>query len=119
MTNLGLVADAGGTNVRFALVEAGTKPRAPKEFASKDFPGIAEAAKADLAESGARPTRAVLGVAGPVRDNAIHMTNIGWKFSGDEVAAALGMEQVRLINDFEALALAVPHLGPGDLAAIG
>jgi glucokinase len=120
MTEPGLVADAGGTNVRFALVDAGTaKLRAPKKFASKDFPGIAEAARAYLSESGAKPSRAVLAVAGPVRDNAIHMTNIGWKFSGDEVAAALGMERVELINDFEAIALAVPHLGPDDLAALG
>ena len=119
MTDFGLVADAGGTNVRFALVGADGKPRAPKKFASKDFPGIADAAKTYLSESGAKPSRAVFAVAGPVRDNAIHMTNIGWIFSGDDVAKALGMERVTLINDFEAIAYAVPHLGPNDLVAIG
>jgi glucokinase len=122
MTNLGLVADAGGTNVRFALVDLeAAKPSllSPKKFASKDFPGIAEAAKAYLAETGARPKRGVFAVAGPVRDNTIHMTNLGWKFSGDEAAAALAMERVALINDFEAIARAVPHFARGDLVAIG
>jgi glucokinase len=119
MTDLGLVADAGGTNVRFALVGGDGKPRAPKKFTSKDFPGIADAAKTYLGESGARPSRAVFAVAGPVRSNAIHMTNIGWIFSGDDVAKALGMERVTLINDFEAIAYAVPDLGPDDLIAIG
>jgi glucokinase len=119
MTELGLVADAGGTNVRFALVGADGQLREPKKFASKDFPGIAEAAKAYLADKDARPSHAVLAVAGPVRDNAIHMTNIGWKFSGDDVARALGMKRVALINDFGAIAYSVPHLGSGDLVAIG
>lgn len=119
MTDLGLVADAGGTNVRFALVGADGKLRAPGKFTSKDFPGIADAAKAYLSESGAKPSRAVFAVAGPVRDNAIHMTNIGWTFSGDDVASALGMERVTLINDFEAIAYAVPHLGADDLVVIG
>jgi glucokinase len=119
MTELGLVADAGGTNVRFALAGADGKLRVPKKFTSKDFPGIADAAKAYLDESGAKPSCAVFAVAGPVRDNTIHMTNIGWTFSGDDVAKALGMERVTLINDFEAIAYAVPHLGPDDLVAIG
>jgi glucokinase len=61
----------------------------------------------------------VFAVAGPVRDGAIHMTNLGWKFSQADVGAALGIAQVKLINDFEAIALAVPHFGPGDLLAIG
>src|ERR1700761_1902845 len=100
MTDLGLVADAGGTNVRFALVGADGKLRAPKKFTSRDYPGIADAAKAYLGESGEKPSRGVFAVAGPVRDNAIHMTNIGWSFSGDDVANALGMERVTLINDF-------------------
>ncbi len=122
MTIIGLVADAGGTNVRFALVDADADApvlQAPKKFASKEFAGIAEAAKAYLSQVSAQPSRAAFAVAGPVRDGAIHMTNLGWKFSQADVGAALGIAQVRLINDFEAIALAVPHFGPADLLAIG
>ncbi len=122
MANLGLVADAGGTNVRFALVDADAGApvlQSPKKFASKDFAGIAEAAKAYLSGAGARPSCAVFAVAGPVRDGAIHMTNLGWRFCEADVGAALGIAQVKLINDFEAIALAVSHLGPADLVAIG
>ena len=122
MTNIGLVADAGGTNVRFALVDADASApvlQSPKKFASRDFAGIAEAAKVYLSGAEARPSGAVFAVAGPERDGAIHMTNLGWTFSEADVGAALGIAQVRLINDFEAIALAVPHLGPGDLVAIG
>jgi glucokinase len=122
MTNIGLVADAGGTNVRFALVDADADVpvlQSPKKFTSKEFAGIAEAAKTYLSELGAQPSRAVFAVAGPVRDGAIHMTNLGWRFSQADVGAALGIARVKLINDFEAIALAVPHFGPADLLAVG
>src|ERR1700733_524152 len=122
MTNIGLVADAGGTNVRFALVNADASApvlQSPKKFASKDFAGIAEAAQAYLADAQARPSFGGFAVAGPVRDGAIHMTNLGWTFSQADVGAALGLAPVKLINDFEAIALAVPHLGSGDLVTIG
>lgn len=121
MNRCALVADAGGTNVRFALADLDAAPalRAVKQFASKDFPGIEDAVRAYLAQTGAEPACAVFAVAGPVKDGAIRLTNIGWHFSADGAARALGIARVALINDFEAVALSVPHLGAADVVAIG
>lgn len=123
MKHCGLVADAGGTNVRFALVDldaaGATVLHAPRKFVSKQYGGMIEAAKAYLADAGCVPSGAVFAVAGPVRDGAIHLTNLGWKFSTEDIRAGLGVAEVELINDFEAVALSVPHLGASDLAPIG
>lgn len=121
MNTQGLVADLGGTNVRFALVDPDRPGELvqPQKFSSKDAPGIVEVARTYLQSTGGKPSRAVIAVAGPVTDGSIHLTNLRWKFSESEVAEALGMERVLLINDFEALALSVPHLTANDLMTIG
>jgi glucokinase len=118
MTNCALVADAGGTHVRFALAQDAV-PRDAKRYDTKDFAGIEDAARAYLEETGAKPDTAVFAVAGPVKDGAIHLTNLGWQFSQEGLAKALGIARVRLINDFEAVALSLPHLAPEDTIAIG
>jgi glucokinase len=115
MKDLGLVADLGGTNVRFALVDETGALHDAKKYATHDFAGMAEAVKAYLAETRAAPGRAVIAVAGPVKDNTIHLTNLGWSFA----AGDLGIAQARLINDFEALAWALRDLGRDDLVTIG
>jgi len=125
MNRHALVADAGGTNIRFALIdledEAGIVLQTIHKYGSKNFRNIEDAAKTYLADQGRRapPTLAVFSVAGPVRDNAISMTNLGWNFSGETVGGALGIAQVRLINDYEAIARAIPALAKDDLRDIG
>jgi len=121
MTRCALVADAGGTNVRFALVDldAAVELLQPRKFASGEFPSIEAAAREYLDGMSAKPSLAVLAVAGPVRDGHVALTNLGWKVSADGVGPALGIARVELINDFEAIALSVPHLGAADLVDIG
>ncbi|HWA88842.1 MAG TPA: glucokinase [Rhizomicrobium sp.] len=116
MTDFALIADVGGTNVRFAPAD---RPREAKKYPTRNFASMEEAARAYLDETGAKPEMAVLAVAGPVKDGAIHVTNLGWEFSERSVAKALGIARVKLINDFEAIALSLPHLAPEDKVAIG
>jgi glucokinase len=80
-----------------------------------------DAARAYLAEQNldVPPAAAVLSVAGPVSNNAINMTNLGWHFSGDAFGDALNIENVRLINDYEAIAYSVTSLGQVDLRDVG
>ncbi len=124
MKRTGLVADAGGTNIRFALIDL-DRPSggllAPRKFVSANYARIEDAAKAYLAaqEGSAAPEGAVIAVAGPVSANAIAMTNLGWRFSGAALERSLGIGRVRLINDFEAIALSLSSLGEGDLHDIG
>ena len=116
-----LVSDIGGTNARFAMLDAADAPlSAPVRLATSGFPDFAAAARAAVARSGWREPRTLLvGAAGPVRDRAVTLTNADWVIEGPETAAALGLDQGLLLNDFETLALTLPALGEADLFAIG
>jgi glucokinase len=120
----GLVADIGGTNVRFATVGLPSeKPAiaAPRIVSTREHPDIVAAAKAYLRDAGfdRAPAGLVFAVAGPIANNAIHLTNAGWSISAEELRKGLGTPRMRLVNDFEALAQAVPHLRDADLIALG
>ena len=119
--DLVLVADIGGTNSRFGLVDAGEI--APLGITSVDndrFAGLHEAIPHYIAESGNKPVRAVLAIAGPMKDGTVHLTNRrGWSFKPEELAQKVGLSRVDVVNDFAALAEALPYidelkpLGPG------
>jgi glucokinase len=124
MNRIGLVADAGGTNIRFALVDIDrTEPGliAPAKFESRSFSRMEDAARAyiDPQRLEMPISAAVIAVAGPVSENAISMTNLGWHFAGAELEQGLGIGSARLINDFEAIARAIPWLDRDDLRLIG
>lgn len=123
-----LLADIGGTNARLAFMERGEI--GPIEHLKvADFPTASDAigtflsrhpvARAGAAGVAAGVTTGVLGVAGPVENNRCTLINSGWTIDGDELQARFGFEAVRLLNDFEALAWALPALQPQDRFAIG
>jgi glucokinase len=66
----------------------------------------------------AAPSQSIIAVAGPVMGGAIRLTNLGWTTSEDSMRAA-GYGAVRLINDYEALALGAAHFRPADLRHAG
>jgi len=115
-----LVADVGGTNVRFALADRNGVPGPAGTYAGEAFPGLAEAARQFIAENDLPgPRSAVLAVASPVTGNTVRLTNSPWRISAPEFKNALGLERVVLINDFAAQALALPFLESGDLQPVG
>ena len=57
---------------------------------------------------------ACFGAAGPASENRIQMTNLPWCIDGAAIAAEFGIARVRLVNDFEAAAMGIEALGPGD-----
>lgn len=119
--DLVLVADIGGTNSRFGLVRAGElAPLDIKEYANDKFAGLHEAIPAYCRDTGHDPVRAVLAIAGPMKDGTVHLTNRrGWSFKPEELAEASDLTRVEVVNDFAALAEALPYidelkpLGPG------
>ena len=120
----GLVADIGGTHVRLAIVELPARKPAIasiRVFATRDHADIAAAAQVYLKEIGATgaPEMLVFAVAGPVNNNSVYLTNAGWIISGDRLREVLGIRLALMVNDFEAIAQAVPHLAPRDLLPIG
>jgi glucokinase len=115
-----LLADIGGTNARFTLLRGGAM--SPLTALRLDKHVSIEAAIADYLGSQAltvAPDGALLAVAGPMQGNSVTLTNRGWQVSGAAITATLGIPRARVLNDFEALAWALPVLGAADLVAIG
>jgi glucokinase len=107
-----LLADVGGTNVRFARQRDANGPL--QDIASlpcADFPGLLEAAQHYLARhAGPAPRCVAVGIATPITGDEVRMTNHHWAFSTRALQASLGAERLLVLNDFTALALALPAL---------
>lgn len=116
----GLIADIGGTHARFALSTSVHTIEHTSVVAVADFPTIELAIRHYLDSVGTPSiTQAVIGIANPVLGDHIKMTNFPWEFSIEATRKNLGLDQFYVINDFTALALALPHLPCSDLQPIG
>lgn len=112
-----LVGDIGGTNARFALVEPGMERPVLRDIRllpTAEFAGLEQAARHYLAQVAVQPARAALAVACPARGDDIRLINRAWAFNRRELAAALGLEELILLNDFGAAALGVSALAPAE-----
>jgi glucokinase len=118
--DLALVGDIGATNARFALVAPDRTLSKIRGLLCDDYPTIGAAIAAYLREAGdASPARAVLAIAAAPSDDAIAMTNHPWHFSIAALREELSMRSLKVVNDFHATAMAVPHLLADDLKQIG
>jgi glucokinase len=117
----GLVGDIGGTNARFGLVAApGEAVREVQTLACADFASLEKAIESYLAQVGAAaPRSACLAVAGPVSGDRVRFSNRGWDFSKRGLSETFELAQMTLLNDFEALAYALPFLGEAELEQLG
>jgi glucokinase len=113
-----LIGDIGGTNARFALVEDGQVGRT-RVYHCRDFPAFEEALAAYLSAEGAAPEEAAIAVACPVMGDEIVFTNSPWSFGTAALAERFRLRRLRVLNDFEANALAVPRLGQRELVQVG
>ena len=120
-----LLGDIGGTNARFALAVGGRIER-HSTLNVADFADVGAAVSCFLDTLGPdtsggeqRPAGAALACAGPVEDGAVTLTNGTWRIEAAALAERFGFSEVRLVNDFEALAWALPALGAGDLRSLG
>lgn len=106
-----IIADIGGTNARFAYARD-NKIIVQKDYKCNDFPTIIDAARAFIHDhkDHEMPQVAVFAVAGPVNGDQVDLTNLAWKFSCEEVKAALNLSLIEVINDFKAVALGVTHI---------
>jgi glucokinase len=115
-----LVADIGGTNARLALADLATlRIDGAASFRGAEFPSLHTVASAYLEGVAERPRVAAVAVAAPVVGESVRLTNSPWSFGCEELRAALGVERLLVLNDFEALAHALPHLQMHDLHQIG
>ncbi len=107
-----LAADIGGTKTQVAVYEltGPLRPKALVTYQSRGFKNLGSLLKTYLSETGFRPRYASLAVAGTVIRGQVKMVNLGWKFSRAELRRALGVKELFLLNDLEAMAFAVPHI---------
>ena len=122
-----LVADVGGTNARFGWVEGAD---APVQHIEK-LPAAGHAGPADAVRTyldGVRqqlgaayrpPRRAAVAVATAISGDEVAFTNSHWRFSRQQLQAELDLDALLVLNDFEALALSLPRLGPAQLRSLG
>ncbi|MCW5612037.1 MAG: glucokinase [Rubrivivax sp.] len=116
-----LLADVGGTNARFAW-QAG--PGAPIDalltLPCAEHGSLAEAVHRYLRQTGhTMPPDCAIAIANPVVGDRVAMTNHHWTFSVREMKAQLGLQRLLVVNDFTALALALPRLGAADRWQLG
>ena len=122
-----LLADIGGTNARFALQahehDAGFADI--EVLACADYATIGDALRTYLARARERGLavdglrHAAIAIANPVEGDEISMTNHHWRFSTEALRVESGLETLLVMNDFAALAMALPHLGDGGREQVG
>ena len=115
-----LLADIGATHARFALQTAPGVFRSVRVLRCDDFEGIVPLLQFYLLDHDGAPLHhAALAVANPVNGDQVRMTNRDWEFSTDAVRRELGLQTFLIVNDFTALAMAIPGLMAHDLMKVG
>ncbi|MEL6473978.1 MAG: glucokinase [Pseudomonadota bacterium] len=110
-----LVGDVGGTNVRFAVARVnGSGVPAIDDFSrmpNDDFGSFDEALAAYLSDLDVdQPATALFALAGPVKDRRVALTNRDWTVDAKAIEDTQGFADVRLVNDYAAMARAIPEL---------
>ena len=121
-----LLADIGGTYARFAIEPA---PGQLAHMASlrcaehADFHAAITAylqgLPPDALGPGAMLAHAAVAIANPVEGDSVRMTNYHWQFSIEQMRQRLGLQTLVLVNDFTALAMALPRLAPHQRRQVG
>ena len=115
-----LVADIGATHARLALELAPGTFGSVRVLRCDDFEGIVPLLRHYLADHAAISLHhAALAVANPINGDQVRMTNRAWEFSTDAVRRELGLHTLLIVNDFTALAMALPGLKAEDLMQVG
>ena len=124
---LGLVADVGGTHIRFGIAVGGADQNpltvhCVRRYAVRAHESISHAAQHYRTATPGVPaalSRAAVAVAGRVDQDRVQLTNSGWSFSARSLSEAQRFQSLRNINDFEAVGHAVGALRASDLKPIG
>jgi glucokinase len=120
-----LLADIGGTNARFALETAPQQIEAIWSTECAAYPTLGAAIvhylaqPASVAAGGYQARLAGIAIANPIDGDWVRMTNHHWSFSIEAVSSQFGLKALVVVNDFTALASALPYLAPEHKRQIG
>jgi glucokinase len=118
-----IAGDIGGTKTDLAIFSSEAGPHAPlaqTRVHSADYPSLQAMVKEFLGKAKKPIDRACFAVPGPVIGGRVKTTNLPWVIEDVSLAEELNLnvKSVRLLNDLEAIARAVPILRPSDVATI-
>jgi glucokinase len=119
-----LIADIGGTYARFALEISQSEFTHIESLLCADHADFHAAVSAYLAGlptvfTATRIEHAAIAIANPVDGDQVRMTNYHWQFSIEQMRQQLGLDTLVVVNDFTALAMALPRLGGNEVRQIG
>ena len=114
-----LGGDVGGTKVNLAIFEAESgqvRMLRTSTYHSSSSPSVNDILKLFLKENpDFHPEKICLGVAGPVFEGRVDVTNLPWHVDANEIAAATGILKVILLNDLEVTAYGIGGVEEKDL----
>ncbi|MDR6094580.1 glucokinase [Stenotrophomonas sp. SORGH_AS321] len=116
-----IVADVGGTFARLAWSHGGAHaPRIDgfRRYRCAQYPSLAAILADFAATAPPRPAAAVVAIAGLLQGDTLVNANLPWPVSVDATRQQAGLRSLQLINDFEAVALAIPHVRRDALVAL-
>ncbi|MGG1946547.1 bifunctional transcriptional regulator/glucokinase [Trinickia sp. NRRL B-1857] len=115
-----LLADIGGTNARFALETEPGEISQIRVYPCADYPTIEDVLKKYLKDTKVgHVNHAAIAIANPVDGDQVSMTNFKWAFSIEATRRALGFDTLLVVNDFTALAMALPGLTDAQRMQVG
>lgn len=115
-----LAGDIGGTKVNLAFFDGDLvlKPENFASFPSRDFSSLEEIAQKFLDERKLQAQYACFGIAGPVKQGRVQVTNLPWTIVDKDIKRLLGVKQAWLINDLEANAEGIHGLDQSDFVTL-
>lgn len=116
-----VVADIGGTNIRLGYFDENDQVIGLEVYQCNKFDSLEMVLRHYFSEKGLDDGKinACLAIACPVEDDWIRMTNLPWQFSKSELKASLGLNELIMINDYTAIALAITELDDSQKVKVG
>ena len=115
-----LAGDVGGTKTNLALFKMNkrsAKVLKEENYKSQEFNSITDITSEFLKDQ-PQPSACCIGVAGPVFDGKVKLTNLSWEMDSKEIANQMGLDEIHLINDLEVTAYGLAMLGDEDTATV-
>jgi len=117
---LSVVADVGGTNIRLAVLDITNGEMSKiREYPCAQFITIDTALVQYFATLSEPVGYLCIGIACPVENDLISMTNLNWQFSKKQLKQKLALQALYVINDYTAISLAVPFVEENQKIKIG
>ncbi|MBC8096327.1 MAG: glucokinase [Akkermansiaceae bacterium] len=116
-----LAGDIGGTKVSLTFFEVDDGrlvARSTGTYPSREHSSLREIVRTFVTAHNLKVDYACFGVAGPIRNGQVQLTNLPWVINSDQLNGALGFKKVFLLNDLQANAYGIAGLAQSDLVEL-